>query len=364
MSGNQINGLVYAVIIIGCLSVASVRLYNYSQERALAKSSFSFTPGTDHAEARPFDENRTRLGFDISHCLIPKENILVGAGKNSIPALTNPELVNIPDVDFMEDQDIVIGVTIGDEAVAYPLRIMDWHEIVNHTVAGKAISITYCPLCRSALVFDRNIGGQIREFRVSGHLWNSNVLMYDRQDDPERESLWSQIKMAAVTGPASEEGLKLDLLPSTLSSWKEWTTAHPESKVLSINTGHQRAYRQKAYASYFASDRLMFQVKKHGEQPERFRNKEEMLLVKHNDSLKAYAVKDIAVATDSDNYLADKIADDTFCLRHFDDTNTVLVEKMDHKDAPVSIAYLYWFSLNAVLPEVEIYQPPNNNPES
>ena len=300
MSGNKVKSLIYAVIIISCLSVASVRIYNYVQARSAPNSDFPFGPGMQQVRPRPFDENKSQLGFDISHSLIPKENILMGARKDSIPALTDPEFVKIEAVDFMQDEDVVIGVRIANETVAYPLRIMDWHEIVNHKIAGQPISVTYCPLCRSALVFDRNIGGQIREFLVSGHLWNSNVLMYDRQDDPEQESLWSQIKMAAVTGPASEKGLKLNLLPSTLSSWKEWTTAHPESKVLSINTGHQRAYRLKAYASYFAGDGLFRGgqgIDSHGERPERFRNKEEMLLVKHNDALKAYAVKDIAIAT-------------------------------------------------------------------
>lgn len=300
------------------------------------------------AGPRPFVDNKSQLGFDISHSLIPKENILMGARKDCIPALTDPEFVTIEAVDFMQDEDVVIGVRIANETVAYPLRVMDWHEIVNQKIADQPISVTYCPLCHSPLVFDRNIGGQSREFCVSGHLWNSNVLMYDQQDDPEQESLWNQIKMAAITGPASERGLKLTLRSSTLSSWKKWTTAHPESKVLSIKTGHHRDYHQKAYASYFPGDGLFRGgqgIDSHGERPGWLRNKEEMFLVKHNDALKAYAAKDIT--TDSDNYLTDKIADATFCFCHFGATNTVLIENMDQKDAPIPNAYPYWFSVNA-----------------
>ena len=109
------------------------------------------------------------------------------------PSLTNPKLLTVSEAIYLEDHDRVIGVRFGGEARAYPLRVLNWHEAVNDTVGAKAIAVTYCPLCDSSLVFDRDVGGEVREFGISGKLWNSNVLLYDRQKDSRQESLWSQL---------------------------------------------------------------------------------------------------------------------------------------------------------------------------
>ena len=359
----------YAVIIFGGLGFAAFNFVRYA-DRFPEKNSQNVFNGPLLAAETPLDENRTPLGFNVSHTRVPKEDILMGGPpKDGIPAITNPKLLTIAEANFKEDrdpknknqflkeEDLVIGVSFNNDAMAYPLRILDWHEIVNHTVGDQPVAITYCPLCRSALVFDSNIDGQVREFGVSGHLWNSNVLMYDRQNDPEQESLWSQIKMGAVAGVAAEKNLKLKLLPSTLATWKEWKALHPTTKTLSLDTGHKRPYLKKAYKGYFDHDRLMKPVKGQGERPERFQNKEPMILISVADQWKAYAVKDIAAAVNPKNYLEDKIAAETLRLNYTPETDTVQVEIMGKKEIDIPVAYLYWFSLNAILPDVAIYDP-------
>ena len=193
-------------------------------------------------------ERVKRLGFPLRPALIPVADIRAGGPpKDGIPALSDPHVLPVDRIEFLKDQDLVIGVVIEGTARAYPLRVLDWHELVNDRIGETDILVSYCPLCRSALVFDRRVGGRVREFGVSGLLWNSNVLMFDRQKDPNQESLWSQGLMKAVTGPAAGEKLELTLLPSETVTWKDWKRRHPRTEALSNLTGHRRPYEKTAY---------------------------------------------------------------------------------------------------------------------
>lgn len=337
MQKSMLIRVVQIVIIIGCSGYAIPKLVNQA---------FAGHPGARDS------------GFDLSFSLIRKQEILSGGPrKDGIPALTEPAFIAAKAADYLKSKDEVIGVAIGGQARAYPLKVMNWHEIVNDVVGGKPIMVTYCPLCRSALVFDRLIDGQVRDFGVSGRLWNSNVLMYDRQASPKDESLWSQIQMRAVTGPAAKKGLKLELLPSMLTTWREWQSLHPDTVVLSTKTGHPRNYGGSAYAGYFSNDNLMFPVNRQGERLRRFRNKEPMVIVRNGDKMKAYAVRDIAEAGSQRAYLEDKLSEDIVCLKYLKESESVDVELMNEKGRALPVAYMFWFSLNALLPEVEVYEP-------
>jgi hypothetical protein len=127
-----------------------------------------------------------------------------------------------------------------------------WHELVNDTAGGRPVLVSYCPLCGTAIVFDRRVGGSERRFGVSGLLYRSDLLMFDR----ESESLWSQISAEAVSGPAVRQ--RLTLVRSKLRPWGEWKRAHPETTVLSRETGHRRRYGHSPYGGYDESKRLMF----------------------------------------------------------------------------------------------------------
>jgi hypothetical protein len=204
-------------------------------------------PGLSAEESAP-----SRNGFSVSPASIPTEGILHGGPpRDGIPALTEPGRVPAAESPWPEDE-MVIGVVRGEEARAYPLSILTWHELVNDTLGGEPILISYCPLCGSALVFDRRIGGFPRTFGVSGLLYRSDLLLYDR----ETESLWSQIKSEAVTGPAL--GSRLRVLRSALVAWGTWKREHPSTTVLSPETGYRRDYSSTPYRGYAQSERLMF----------------------------------------------------------------------------------------------------------
>lgn len=124
-------------------------------------------------------------------------------------------------------------VRLNGQAKVYPIAILNWHEIVNDRIGGKPIVVSYCPLCGTAMVFNANAKG-IRTFGVSGLLYHSDVLVYDR----ESQSLWSQILQQAVTGPVA--GTRLELLPASHTSWQEWSARYPNTQVLSRDTGYHR----------------------------------------------------------------------------------------------------------------------------
>ncbi|MBL4786429.1 MAG: DUF3179 domain-containing protein [Cohaesibacteraceae bacterium] len=180
-----------------------------------------------------------------------------GVGVDGIPSLDNPELISGSSADYMLDDDLVFGIQINGDARAYPLRIMGWHEMFNETIGGVPVALAYCTLCGSGILFETQIEGREKPlvFGSSGLLYRSNKLMFDRETD----SLWNQFTGEPVSGPLVESGIRLKIRPVTITSWKSWLTANPETKVLSLNTGYRRDYRSgSVYNAYFSSPELMF----------------------------------------------------------------------------------------------------------
>jgi hypothetical protein len=195
-----------------------------------------------------------RNGFSLQPASIPIDEILKGGPpRDGILALDHPPFLRPAEAPW-QDADLVLGVASRGEARAYPIAILDWHELVNDTLGGRAILISYCPLCGTGIVFDRRVEGAVRRFGVSGLLYRSDLLMYDR----ETESLWSQISTEAVTGPSL--GRRLALLRSRIERFGEWKRSHPETTVLSRETGYRRDYARSPYAGYADSPRLAFPV--------------------------------------------------------------------------------------------------------
>lgn len=212
-------------------------------------------------------------GFDLSNLTVNR-NVLVASGfaKDGIRALTpdlvdtitpaEAELINKNERgNFLIDPDRVIGVNIGGESRAYPLRVLNHHEIVNDVVGGVPVAITYHPLCDSAVVFDRrDKNGQVRVFGVSGLLYNSNLVMYDRQNDQKDESLWVQLLFKPVAGPAVTRGEVLERLPFRMARWSDWRVENPGTTVLRGQRVLKKEYRRDPYVPYFANDDLKFAV--------------------------------------------------------------------------------------------------------
>ena len=167
-----------------------------------------------------------------------------GPGKDGIPAIDRPRFVSAGEVDFLEPEEPVIVLDLEGEARAYPLQILVWHEIVNDTVAGVPVAVTFCPLCNTAVVFDRRHEGRTLDFGTTGNLRDSDLVMYDRQT----ESWWQQFGGRALVGELT--GARLEQLPARIVAWRDFRGEHPEGKVLSRETGHERPYGQNPYSGY------------------------------------------------------------------------------------------------------------------
>jgi hypothetical protein len=168
---------------------------------------------------------------------------------DAIPALEDPAFEPAAEVDWLAPVEPVLALEVNGDARAYPLRIMTWHELVNGTVGGVPVTVSYCPLCNSAVAYDRRVGGRILDFGTSGALFNSSLVMYDRQT----ESLWSHYTGEAIIGHLT--GAQLDLIPVQTVSFEKFLASHPDSQVLSLDTGHFRRYGQNPYEFYDSNNR-------------------------------------------------------------------------------------------------------------
>ena len=165
--------------------------------------------------------------------------------RDGIPAIRDPRFISIAEADALyADSSPVMEVSLNGDARAYPLEILIWHEIVADVVGGVPVAVTFCPLCNTAITFDRTIAGTVYDFGVSGLLRNSDLIMYDSQT----ESLWQQIGGVAIVGDMV--GARLTVLPSTIVAWGDFKAQYPEGIVLSRETGYARRYGANPYVGY------------------------------------------------------------------------------------------------------------------
>ena len=195
------------------------------------------------------------LVVDYSKATIELDDILSGGpGKDGIPALTDPEFVRIADSTILDDTQVIVVENNGETKI-YPYNILVWHEIVNDDVGGKPLAITFCPLCGSAIVFDREIDGEVVDFGVSGFLYESNLLMYSRE---ESETLFSQSIGEGVVGERA--GTQLTYFPLQVLTYGEAVSQFPNATVLSENTGFSRDYTGNPYSGYEDTEETIFPV--------------------------------------------------------------------------------------------------------
>ncbi|MEX0626993.1 MAG: DUF3179 domain-containing protein, partial [Chloroflexota bacterium] len=186
---------------------------------------------------------------DFSRHEVPLGEIIGGGpGKDGIPAIDEPQFLPVDRADWLVEHEPVIAFGIGDDWRAYPIQILIWHEIVNDDVAGTPVTITFCPLCHTAIAFDRRAGDRVLDFGTTGNLRHSDLVMYDRQT----ESWWQQATGRAIVGELT--GTQLEFLPSQLISWGQFVAAHPDGLVLSRETGHPRDYDRNPYPGYDVVD--------------------------------------------------------------------------------------------------------------
>jgi hypothetical protein len=186
---------------------------------------------------------------DFARHDVPLDEIIGGGpGKDGIPAIDEPKFLPVDRADWLVEREPVIAFGIGDDWRAYPIQILIWHEIVNDVVADTPVVITFCPLCHTAIAFDRTLDGRIFDFGTTGNLRHSDLVMYDRQT----ESWWQQATGRAIVGELT--GAQLEFLPVQLISWGQFVQAHPDGTVLSRDTGHPRDYDRNPYPGYDVAD--------------------------------------------------------------------------------------------------------------
>lgn len=205
-------------------------------------------PLLDDEPRRPF---ASYWNTNFSLHTVPYDEILSGGvPRDGIPPIDNPEFISVSEAnEWLEDPEPIFVVTIDGQTKGYPIQILTWHEIVNDTLNGVPITVTFCPLCNSAITFERTLNGTVYDFGVSGNLRNSDLIMWDRQT----ESWWQQLTGEAIVGELVGE--QLTFVPTQLISWSAFKENFPEAEVLSRNTGHSRSYGRNPYAGYDSNPR-------------------------------------------------------------------------------------------------------------
>ncbi len=293
-----------------------------------------------HARHASADE---RNGFELAGASIPPAEIHQGGPpRDGIPAIDQPKFVAVDAAEFLSNTDQVLGVFRNGHARAYPIRILDYHEIVNDRFGAEPIVVTYCPLCGSGVAFSAQAAGAARRFGVSGLLYNSDVLLYDR----ETESLWSQILGQAISGPL--QGRRLERIPITHTSWSDWRRRHPDTLVLSDRTGYRRDYTVSPYAGYEESRRVWFPV---ANTSRRYHPKERVIGLELDGRYKAYPFAELAKGTGA---LMDIVAGRQVTVR-FDAVHRT-GQVFDASGRMIPSLTAYWFAWYAFHPDTEVYQ--------
>lgn len=288
--------------------------------------------------------SQEKNGFDLSDSLIPSNKIQRGGPpRDGIPSIDKPDFVRVKDVNFLNDKDRVLGIYRNGIARAYPIKILNWHEIVNDIYKDEAIVISYCPLCNTGMAF---IAGSLEKrftFGVSGLLYNSDVLLYDRQTG----SLWSQIMSKAISGPL--KNINLTQISASHTSWGLWRQQYPDTEVLSEKTGFNRNYDRSPYLGYARNQMLMFDVENRNNA---YRNKELVLGVTIDNQQKAYPFKELK--KNGEENFSDQFANRVITIRWYEKDKAASIFDSKGEEIPSTLAY--WFAWVAFYPETEIYK--------
>jgi len=284
-------------------------------------------------------------GFDIENTIVPKEDIrATRLPRDGIPALLHPAFEGVDTAsNWLYDSDSVIGIVGAEGAKAYPVPVLLWHELVNDEIDERPILVSYCPLCGTAMVFERQVGEQSHTFGVSGLLYHSGVVMYDHQT----ESLWTQIGMECIAGPSV--GARLEWLPSLQMTWARWREEYPDTLVLSRPpgfVGYERNYDRSPYEDYEVSPDTRFPVPRYRKDlPE----KDWVLGVHIGGTAKAYPLDPM-----KDWTVKDTIGGVEVSVQWAGATRHAQVTGSDGKTFPS--VQSFWFAWQAFYPETELYE--------
>ena len=285
-------------------------------------------------------------GFDISNLSVNVDALARGGpARDEIPAIFSPDYQPGAQAEFVRPDDLVLGITLNDQSFAYPLYILNWHEIVNDQQHGQRFIIVYCPLCGSGVAFTSRAAQQDLSFGVSGLLYNSDLVLYDK----ETESLWTQIDGKAIAGPLV--GTALEQLPLQVTTWQAWLADNPETLVLSESQGFTRNYRHQPFSGYEASEQLFFEVLRQA--PKKFHTKEPVMGIEINGQHKAYPF--VTLREHGQEQFVDRIAGQSINIHWRATDNSAHATDADGNDLVTTRAY--WFAWYNFYPDTEVFEP-------
>ena len=284
----------------------------------------------------------TKNGFDLRGALVPESEIYHGGPpRDGIPSIDRPRFIRAEQAKELQPTSRVLGMFHNDIAKAYPVNILNYHEIVNDDFRGSPVVITYCPLCGSGMAFTAVIAGAKHSFGVSGLLYNSDMLLYDRRT----RSLWSQLMSRAISGPL--KGYQLQKLNLANTTFQSWRAQHPDSLVLSTNTGYSRDYTHTPYPGYMQSEAIYFPV---SHRNRRYHPKEQVIGLELSGQFKAYPFIELS--------RGNAVLEDHFAgqlLRIEFDAENRTGKVLDASDNEIPSVISFWFAWYAFHPDTVIH---------
>lgn len=289
------------------------------------------------------DSEIKTLPDGTKYIIHPSKFLSGGPGKDGIPSIDNPKFISAEEADWLPEEELGLGIVHKGEARFYPFRILVNHEIANDFIQGDPILITYCPLCFTGIAFLSELDGEAVEFGVSGKLYNSELIMYDRKTD----SYWPQTLGKAVLGPLT--GTVLKKLVSDTVLWGDWKKVHPDTKVLSRKTGFFRAYSgSNPYGENgnFESIRLQFPLENYDS---RLKDNEIVYGIELNNAFKAYKKSDLAKL----GSIEDTVGGEKIIITFDKDLKSARAEKESGEE--IIVETLFWFAWAAFYPDTELF---------
>jgi hypothetical protein len=333
----KIISLIALFLLIGCSPVVQDTTTPESvEELDMSQPPFAVLP----AEAG--ESPKIMMTDDgIKYIIDPDKIRGGGPPKDGIPSIDNPKYVTVSKADeWIEDNELVLAIIYNGVKRVYPLQILVWHEIVNDFIENDPILITYCPLCGSGIAYERKINNLEVEFGTSGKLYNSNLVMYDRKTD----TYWSQIDGLAIVGELT--GYQLTAISIDTVVWKDWKAAHPDSEVLSQDTGHSRNYGRDPYGNYYEDSFLFFPVEA---EDNRIHAKTVIFGINVDGVYKAYKEEDLLTSDIID------LVNDINLIVERDDVGIVKVTNTDSGEEIVKERD-FWFAWYAFHPDTLLYE--------
>lgn len=301
---------------------------------------------------------KTGILSDGRYYAVDKDEIKQGClgGKDCIPSIDNPRFETVSSASaWLNDGDVILGLNHNGVQRAYPQKIMNWHEIVNDTIGGDPIAVTFCPLCGTGISFNRTDIGPIGslqtvEFGVSGKLYESDLVMYDRTNE---ENWWLQATGEAIAGPAAKRGDTLEWVATTTTTWGKWKEKYPNTQVLSRDTGYARDYDVYPYADYEQSERLLFDVTN---TDSTFDRKEVVFGIEINGVFKAYAQKDLQAVISPNEKIEDTVGDSSVVIISRSDADEYMFVNGETLEE-IPFIRGFWFSWYTLHTETEVFLP-------